>query len=215
VLAGYCHAVMLRTHKHKDLERMAAVSPVPIINGLSETHHPCQALADLLTLKQYFNSLAGVNVAYVGDGNNMLHSLMLLLPLAGVSLRYACPAGYEPNAFIVRRAEKRAKECGATITACESPLEAAKGANALYTDVWTSMGFETEETEREKAFHGYQLSEELLRAAAPNAVIMHCMPMARGKEIADNMVEHAASVIFRQSENRLHVQKALLLGLLG
>lgn len=215
VLAGYAHAVMLRTHEHKTLDRMASKSPVPVINGLSDTHHPCQALADLLTLRQLFGNLDGLTLAYVGDGNNMLHSLMLLAPFLGVHLRYACPKGYEPNAFITRRAKARAKEGGGSITAADSPQSAVRGANVLYTDVWTSMGFEAEEKDREKAFEGYQLNEELYALAAPNAAIMHCMPMIRGKEISDVMAEHRNSALFRQSENRLHVQKALLTGLLS
>lgn len=214
VLAGYCHAIMLRTHEQSSLDRMAAKSPVPVINGLSDTHHPCQALADLLTLKQYFKTLEGLKVAYVGDGNNVLNSLMLLAPLVGIELHYACPQGFEPNSFIVRAAKKRAKEGGGAIVAHSSPTAAVKGVNAIYTDVWTSMGFEAEEADREKAFEGYQLNEELYALAAPNAIVMHCLPMVRGKEISDAMADHENSALFRQSENRLHAQKALLIGLL-
>jgi ornithine carbamoyltransferase len=215
VLAGYCHAILLRTHEHNSLDRLAAKSPVPVINGLSDTHHPCQVLADLLTLKQYFKSLEGLKLAYVGDGNNMLHSLLLLAPFLGVHVSYACPPGFEPNAFIVKSAKKRAKEGGGAISAHQSPATAAKGAHALYTDVWTSMGFESEEADREKAFEGYQLNEELYALAAPNAIVMHCMPMVRGKEISETMADHPNSALFRQSENRLHAQKALLIGLLS
>ncbi len=214
VLAGYFHAVMVRTHEHHNLERMAAKSPIPVINGLSDTHHPCQVLADLLTLKQTFKDLKGLEVAYIGDGNNMLHSLLLLLPFLGVNLRYACPAGYEPNAFIVKTANARAKEGGGKITACPDPVTAVKGANAVYTDVWASMGFESESDERAQAFEGFQLNEELYAHANPNAVVMHCLPMLRGKEITDAMADHPNSVLFKQSENRMHAQKALLIGLL-
>lgn len=215
VLAGYCHAIMLRTHEQSSLDRMAAKSPVPVINGLSDTHHPCQALADLLTLKQYFKSLEGLKLAYIGDGNNVLHSLLLLAPYAGIELHYSCPSGFEPNGFIVRAAKKRAKEGGGAIVAHSSPIAAVKGVNAIYTDVWTSMGFEAEEHDREKAFEGYQLNEELYSHAAPNAIVMHCLPMVRGKEISDAMADHENSALFRQSENRLHAQKALLIGLLN
>ncbi len=215
VLAGYCHAVMLRTHDHKNLERMVSKSPVPIINGLSDTHHPCQVLADLLTLKEMFKSYEGLQVAYVGDGNNMLHSLLLLLPFLGVHLRYSCPMGYEPSAFIVKKAQARKKEGGGTITACLDPITACKGVNAIYTDTWTSMGFEKEQEDRTQAFEGYQVNEELYSHAASNAVVMHCLPMSRGKEISETMADHANSVLFRQSENRLHVQKALLAGLMA
>lgn len=215
VLAGYCHAIMLRTHEHSSLERMAAKAPVPVINGLSDTHHPCQALADLLTLKQYFKSLEGLKLAYIGDGNNVLHSLLLLAPFAGIELHYACPAGFEPNGFIVRAAKRRAKEGGGAIVAHSSPANAVKSVNAIYTDVWTSMGFESEEHDREKAFEGYQLNEELYSHAAPGAIVMHCLPMVRGKEISDAMADHENSALFKQSENRLHAQKALLIGLLS
>ena len=215
VLAGYCHGVMLRTFKHSTLERMASKSPIPVINGLSDSHHPCQILADILTLKQTFGSLKELNLAYIGDGNNVLHSLLLLAPFLGIHFRYACPPGFEPDAFVVKKARRKAKEGGGSIQAFSDPVTAVKGANALYTDVWTSMGFEEEESSREKAFDGYQVNEELYSHAAPNAAIMHCMPMVRGKEISEGMADHKASVLFRQSENRLHVQKALLLGLLG
>lgn len=215
VLAGYCHGVVVRTHEHAIVQRMAAKSTIPIINGLSDSHHPCQALADILTLKQYFKQLEGLKLAYIGDGNNVLHSLMLLAPFLGVQLHYSCPQGFEPNAFIVKTARTRAKEGGGTITAHAKPEAAVKNANALYTDVWTSMGFEEQEFEREKAFEGYQLNEQLYSLGAPNAIILHCMPMVRGKEISETLPDHENSALFRQSENRLHVQKALLLQLMS
>lgn len=215
VLAGYVHGIMWRTHEHGNLERMAAKSPIPVINGLSDTHHPCQVLADLVTLKQSFGKLDGLKVTYIGDGNNMLHSLLLLCPFVGIDLKYSCPKGYEPNAFIVKKARARAKEGGGSITSFASPTLAVKGTNAIYTDVWTSMGFEAQEDEREKAFEGYQINEALYSLAAPGAVIMHCLPMIRGKEITDAMAEHPGSVLFKQSENRLHAQKALLIGMIG
>jgi ornithine carbamoyltransferase len=193
---------------------MASKTRVPIINGLSDTHHPCQILADMLTLKQFFNTLRGLKLAYVGDGNNILHSLLLIAPVLGVHISYAVPKGYEPNAFVLRQARAAAREYGSTITASTSPASAVKKANAIYTDVWTSMGFEREENQREEAFAGFQVNADLYRLAAPDAVIMHCLPMVRGKEITDEMAEHTNSVLFRQSENRLHVQKALLLQLL-
>ena len=214
VLAGYSHGIMLRTHEHAILDRMASKSPVPVVNGLSDAHHPCQILADLLTLKQHYSKLEGLEVAYIGDGNNILHSLLLLAPVLGVHLRYACPEGHEPNAFIVRKARKRAKEGGGLITAHTDPVAAVKGTHAIYTDVWTSMGFEKEGLDSDADFEGYQLNEELYSHAASGALVMHCMPMVRGKESSEGMAEHASSVLFKQSENRLHVQKALLLGLL-
>jgi len=210
VLNGFCSGVMLRTHEHAILDRFAAHSKIPLINGLSDTHHPCQSLADLLTLKQVFGQLEGLKVAYVGDGNNILHSLLLLAPLAGVSVSYATPAGYEPSAFIVRQARQIGSETGATIEGTQKPEKAVKGAHAVYTDVWTSMGFEEEGSSRDAAFQGYQLNAKLFSQAAPNAIALHCLPMVRGKEITDEIADHSRSEIFRQSENRLHAQKALL-----
>jgi len=215
VLSGYCHGIMLRTHEHSILERMASKTRIPVINGLSDTHHPCQILADVLTLKQHFNSLEGLKLAYVGDGNNILHSLMLLMPAFGIHVSYSCPVGFQPNAFVVRQARALCREYGGSITAATSPVNAVKKANAIYTDVWTSMGSEGEEQEREEAFKNFQVNETLYSFAAPGAVIMHCLPMIRGKEITDGMADHENSVLFRQSENRLHVQKALLLRLLN
>lgn len=215
VLAGYCHAVMVRTHAHSILDRMVAKSPIPVINGLSDTHHPCQVLADLQTLMQRYKELKGLKLTYLGDGNNMLHSLLLLAPALGVEVHYACPAGYEPSSLVVRQAKKRAKDNGGAVVAHNSPIEAVKAANAVYTDVWTSMGFEQEETDRDKAFQDYQLNEELYRHADPKAAIMHCMPMIKDKEITAAMIEHENSVLFQQAENRMHAQKALLVGLIG
>lgn len=215
VLAGYCHAVMVRTHAHSILDRMVSKSPISVINGLSDTHHPCQVLADLQTLMQRYRDLGGLKLAYVGDGNNMLHSLLLLAPILGVDVHYACPAGYEPSSLVVRQAKKRAKDAGRQVVAHASPVEAVKSANAVYTDVWTSMGFEQEETDRDKVFQAYQLNEELYSHADPKAAIMHCMPMIKEKEITAALVEHENSVLFQQAENRMHAQKALLIGLLG
>ncbi len=214
VLEGYTHGLMVRTFDHQGLERMAKIAKIPIINGLSDTHHPCQALADLLTLKQKWGSFENLKVAYLGDGNNVLHSLLLLLPFLGVHFYYSCPTGYEPNSFIVKKARARAKAGGGSITACADPKRAVSEALAVYTDVWTSMGFETQEAQREKIFEPYQLNEELYKHADSKALVMHCMPMVRGKEISEAMASHKNCVIFAQSENRLHAQKALLLGCL-
>ncbi|MBS1983943.1 MAG: ornithine carbamoyltransferase [Bdellovibrionales bacterium] len=215
VLSGFCHGIMARTFSHETIERMAAVSKASVINGLSDLHHPCQALADVLTLKETFGSLQGLKVAYVGDGNNVLHSLLLFVPFLGGELHYACPQGYQPNKEILWSAQVRAKAFGGTIVACPTPADAVRGAQAIYTDVWTSMGFEEEKLAREKAFEGYQVNEKLYALADKNAAIMHCLPMVRGQEIAEGMPEHPNSVIFQQSENRLHAQKALLIGLLS
>jgi ornithine carbamoyltransferase len=215
VLAGYCHGIMIRTFDHSYIERMAKISTIPIINGLTDSHHPCQVMADLLTLKEQFGKLTGLRLSYVGDGNNMLHSMMLLCPRLGVDLHYACPVGYEPNAFIVKSAKLLAQEGGGSITAHSSPESAIINSHALYTDVWASMGFEHEEQAREAAFEGFQLNEQLLAKADPKAIVMHCMPMVRGKEISKTLPDHPQSMIFQQSENRLHVQKAILVKLMG
>lgn len=215
VVEGYCDAIMLRTHEHSILERMSSKIEIPLINGLSDTHHPCQTLADLLTLKQSFGDIKGRTLAYIGDGNNILHSLMLLAPAVGVNLNYACPKGFEPSAFVFKQAQAVSKESGAKIQAFTKPKDAVAGSDAIYTDVWTSMGFEEEEARREAAFRGYQLNKQLHSLAKPDALAMHCLPMIRGKEITSEMADHKSSVIFRQSENRLHAQKALLLWALG
>lgn len=215
VVSGYCHGIMIRTHEHSILERFASKTKIPLINGLSDTHHPCQILADLLTLKQAFGKLEGLKLAYVGDGNNILHSLLLLCPMAGVSVSFACPAGYEPSAFVVKQARHIAKETGATIEGTTKPEKAVKGAHAVYTDVWTSMGFEEEGDSRDAAFQGFQVNSQLYKHAAKDAIIMHCLPMVRGKEITDEMADHPRSMIFQQAENRLHAQKALLARMMG
>lgn len=215
VLAGYCHAIMVRTFEQKVLDRMARVSRVPIINALSDEHHPCQALADLQTLQENFGSLKGLKLAYVGDGNNVLNSLMLMAPVLGVEVRYACPKGYKPAKEILFRAKERAKTYGGAVIECSSPEEAVKDAQAIYTDVWTSMGFEKENEARLKAFQGFKVDEALHGLAASDAVVMHCLPMIRDVEISGALADSKHSVIFQQSENRLHAQKSLLVGLLA
>lgn len=213
VLQGYVQGVMVRTFEHENLERMVSVSQIPVINGLSDLHHPCQVLADLQTLSENFGQLKGLKLAYIGDGNNMLHSLLLLLPFLGVDVHFACPKGFQPDAQVMKRAENRAKIGGGAIRAFSTPEEAVKNVNAIYTDVWTSMGFEAETKKREKAFKGYQVNAKLYKLAAKGAIIMHCMPVDEGKEITREMMEHKNSVLFQQSENRLHAQKALMVGL--
>ena len=215
VLQGMVQGVMIRTFNHDDLDRMVPHARIPIINGLSDSHHPCQALADILTLKQRFSKLKGLKLAYIGDGNNVLHSLLLLAPYLGIDIHYACPSGFEPDQEILGRAHLRASLGGAKIKKFATPTEAVKGVNALYTDVWTSMGFEKENEARLRAFEGYQLNAELYSLAQPGAVIMHCLPMVKGLEITHEMAEHEHSVLFQQAENRLHAQKALLSGLFG
>ena len=215
VLAGYCQGIMIRTFDDADIVKMAEVSKVPVINGLSDLHHPCQILADFLTIKESFGTLEDRTLAYIGDGNNMLHSFLLMAPQMGINIRYACPEGYKPNGEILKRVKDRTSESGGTISEFSSPEEAVLGSDVVYTDTWVSMGQESEKAAREKAFVGYQVNESLMSKANHGAIFMHCMPMDVGNEVNETIAEKDCSVIFRQSENRLHAQKALLIGLMG
>ncbi|MEE9451704.1 MAG: ornithine carbamoyltransferase [Gammaproteobacteria bacterium] len=206
VLQGYCHAVMIRTHDDEILQRMQTVATIPIINGLTELYHPCQTLADLVTLQQRFSQLKGLTICYLGDGNNILHSLLLMAPLVGVKVNYCCPPGCEPEEKIVSQAPSE------MIAAFATPQAAVRDCHAVYTDVWTSMGFESRD---ENLFKGFQVNEALMALAQPKAIFMHCMPMERGKEVSVDLPDQTCSAIFEQSENRMHVQKALLFSLLS
>lgn len=212
VIEGYCHAIMVRTHSDDIVMRMGRVSKIPIINGLSDLHHPCQILADLLTLQEVFGKLQSLKFTYVGDGNNILHSLLLLAPMMGVHLHYCCPQKCQPNATILQRALIRAKQAKGSITCCSVPMDSAQNAHAIYTDVWASMGFEDKTDENQ--FKGFQVNEQIMEQALPEALFMHCLPMIRGKEVSETLPDLPASVIFTQSENRLHMQKALLVALI-
>ena len=203
VLNGYCDFVMIRTHEDKNLTEMASIATIPIINGLSALYHPCQILADLLTLQECFSDLEGLTLAYIGDGNNILHSLLQLAPQLGVTIHYCCPAANQPNAQIL------ANSLAPFVHCFSSPEAAVANAHAVYTDVWTSMGFENQAADDQ--FLGFQVNEELMAKARPEAIFMHCMPMERGKEVSVTLPDNPASMIFKQSENRLAVQKALLL----
>lgn len=213
VLQGMVHGLMLRTFEHSTLDRMVSKATIPVINGLSDLHHPCQAIADLLTLKQNFEKLEGLKLAYIGDGNNVLHSLLLMAPFVGVDVHYACPEGYQPDSEILARAHERALQGGAKIKKFATPKEAVQGVHAIYTDVWTSMGFEKENEARLKSFEGYQVNKPLLQLAHSEAIVLHCLPMVKGQEITEDVVESPQSRLFKQAENRLHAQKALLEGI--
>ncbi|QEY52743.1 ornithine carbamoyltransferase [Legionella longbeachae] len=206
VLNGYTDFIMVRTHADEILQEMAVHAKVPIINGLSALHHPCQILADLLSLWEHFGSLDGLTIAYVGDGNNILHSLMLLAPQLGITINYCCPESRQPNSAIIEQAQGIKS---GMIHSFEKPEMAVKNVDAVYTDVWTSMGFESQDNSQ--VFQGFQVNESLMSYAKSGAVFMHCMPMERGKEVSETLPDSPASIIFTQSENRLHVQKALLL----
>ncbi len=214
VLSRYLDAIVTRTFSHSDVVEMAEVSSVPVINGLSDESHPCQALADLLTVQERTGKLAGVPIAYVGDGNNVCHSLMESCALAGAKLSIATPKGYAPDPKITGWSKQQAKKTGGQILLTEDPVEAVHGARVVYTDVWTSMGQEKEKAERIRIFNPYQVNESLMRKAAPNAWFMHCLPAHRGEEVTGAVIDSPRSIVYDQAENRMHAQKAVLLMLL-
>lgn len=213
-LARWVDAIVARTYLQDTIDGLAEWSGLPVVNALSDLYHPCQAFADMFTLKEHFGKLRGLKLAYVGDGNNVAHSLLLCASRLGISCSVATPTGYQPKPEIVEQATGFAAETGATITLTNDPNQAVASADAVYTDVWASMGQEDEADERKRIFAPYQLNEALMENASPGAKVMHCLPAKRGLEITDGVVESANSVIFDQAENRLHVQKALLLTLL-
>jgi ornithine carbamoyltransferase len=214
-LERWVDLIVLRTYSQRTIDGMARHASIPVINALSDLEHPCQALADYLTLAECFGDLKNRCLAYVGDGNNVAHSLLLTCACLGSSIRVATPSGYAPNPEIVAAAREIAEETGAEIYLLNDPHEAVAGADAIYTDAWTSMGQEREENERAKIFPPYQVHEELMAEAAPHAVFMHCLPAHRGLEVTDAVMDSKQSLIFEQAENRLHVQKAILYLLLG
>ena len=214
-LERWVDVIVLRTFAQETIEGMAQYASVPVINALSDLEHPCQALADYLTLQERFGNLKNVTLAYVGDGNNVAHSLLLTSACLGSSIRVATPKGYEPNARIVADAKKIAKQTGARIELLTDPGAAVAGVDAIYTDAWASMGQEQEATDRARVFPPYQVNRSLMAKAAPHAVFMHCLPAHRGEEVTNEVMDSENSVIFDQAENRLHVQKAILYLLLG
>lgn len=211
----WVHGIVLRTFEHEVVLEMAQHASVPVINALSNLEHPCQALADFFTLQEKFSDLHQVRLAYVGDGNNVAHSLMLAGASVGATVSIASPAGYAPDEEVTKTAMAVAARTGAEIHVVQDPGEAVAGADAVYTDVWTSMGQEEEAAERKKVFAPYQVNEALMPQAAPHAVFMHCLPAHRGEEVSPGLMESPQSVVFDQAENRMHVQKAILLLLLG
>ncbi|HET8568056.1 MAG TPA: ornithine carbamoyltransferase [Candidatus Limnocylindria bacterium] len=210
VVSRLVDAAVLRTNAHETIEEFARYSTIPVLNGLSDVEHPCQAVADLVTMREHKGDLRGVVAAFVGDGNNVAHSLMLAAAMTGLTLRVASPEGYEPGRAWRAEVDERAKRTSARITVGNDPVEAVRGADVVYTDVWTSMGQEAEYERRRRAFKGFQLNAALLAHAAPDAVVMHDLPAHRGEEITDDVLDGARSVVFDQAENRLHAQKALL-----
>ena len=214
VLDRYLDILAIRTFKQEDLQAFANYAKIPIINALSDLEHPCQVLADLLTVQECFGSLAGLTLTYLGDGNNMANSLLLGGALVGMNVRIATPQEYQPDATVVEQAKKIAGD-RAEVTITNDPEAAAKGAHVLYTDVWASMGQEDEANARIPVFQPYQVNDELLSIADPSAIVLHCLPAHRGEEITDEVMEGEKSRVWDQAENRMHAQKALLVSLLG
>jgi ornithine carbamoyltransferase len=214
-LERWVDVIVLRTFAQETVEGMARYASVPVINALSDLEHPCQALADYFTLEERFGNLKNICLAYVGDGNNVAHSLMLTCACIGSSIRIATPKGYSPNPQIVADARKIAKQTGAQIELLTDPHAAVAGVDAVYTDAWASMGQEHEAGQRAEIFPPYQVNRKLMAEAAPHAVFMHCLPAHRGEEVSDEVMDSDNSVIFEQAENRLHVQKSILYLLLG
>ena len=210
VLSRYCDAVVTRTYSHSDVEEFAQYSRVPVINGLSDLYHPCQTLADLFTIREKFKAIQKMNIAYIGDGNNVLNSLLYGASKVGANLAIATPRGYEPSEEILRDIKLIAKESGSKITLSNNPFTAIKNAHAIYTDVWVSMGQEKQRDQRIRDFQPFQVNNAIVGKAPKDSVIMHCLPAHRGEEITDDVIENPRSAIFDQAENRLHTQKALI-----
>jgi len=214
-LERWVDCVVLRTFEHSTIEQVAEHASVPVINALSDLEHPCQALADYLTLQEKFGDVRKIKLAYVGDGNNMAHSLMLAAASLGSRIAVATPKGYEPNKTIVQSAKELAKKTGGRVEVTSDPMVAVAGSDAVYTDVWASMGQEAEAEARANIFAPFRVTEELMQLAAPHALFLHCLPAHRGGEVMAEVIDSPRSVVFEQAENRLHVQKAILLQLLG
>jgi len=215
VLSRYVQAIVLRTFEQERLEVLASAASVPVVNALSDFEHPCQCLADLLTIKEVKGELAGRTITYLGDGNNVTHSLLLGGAKSGMHVRAGTPPGFEPIPQVVQRASDIAAETGGSVTVTHDPTEASRGADVLYTDVWASMGQEAEADERALVFPAYALDAEKVAVAATDVTVMHCLPAHRGQEIAADVIDGPRSVVWDQAENRMHTQKALMLWLLG
>ena len=215
VLSGYLDGIMIRANSHKMVEELAHSATIPVINGLTDLYHPCQALADLLTIHEVKGNLPGQKLAYVGDGNNVAHSLIIACAHLGVDVSIASPTGFEIDSDILVKAQQLAASNGSTIMTTTNPIEAVKNADVIYTDVWTSMGQEEETAARLQAFEGYQINEELVQHAKSNYLFLHCLPAHREEEVATSIIDGQHSAVFQQAENRLHAQKAILASILA
>ena len=214
-LSGYVDAVMARLFKHEDVVELARFSKVPVINGLTDKHHPCQTLADLMTIREKKGKLKGLKLTWIGDGNNVCNSLMLGCTLVGMNVSVACPRSYDPPADIIAQAKKNAAKTGAKVEISNDPKKAVAGADVIYTDVWTSMGQDKEREQRLMDFRGYQVNVELLKHAKKDVIFMHCLPAHRGEEVAGAVIDGPHSVVWAQAENRMHAQKGILVVLMG
>ncbi|MFC4388122.1 ornithine carbamoyltransferase [Gracilibacillus marinus] len=213
VLSGYLDGIMIRTFSQKDVEDLAENASIPVINGLTDDYHPCQVLADLQTIKEVKGTLEGLKLTYIGDGNNMAHSLMIGCAKMGLDVAIAAPKGYQPNENITALAKSFAE--GTEVLVTEDPIEAVANADIIYSDVWASMGQEAEQKVREQAFAKYQVNNELFAHAKSDAIFMHCLPAHRGEEVTADIIDGPQSVVFQEAENRLHAQKALMVALMG
>lgn len=213
-MSRYLDGIMIRTYAHRTVIELARGATIPVINGLTDLSHPCQALADYQTVFEKKGRLQGLKLAYIGDGNNMVHSLMMGGAKLGVNVSVASPEGYEPNPEVIAACRDHAEENGATLHVCQDPREAIADADIVYTDVWASMGFEAEQQQREIAFRDYQVNEELARYAKSDYLFMHCLPAHRGEEVSEGVIDGDHSIIFDQAENRLHAQKAIMAAIL-
>ncbi|WP_052158763.1 ornithine carbamoyltransferase [Halobacillus sp. BBL2006] len=215
VLSGYVDAIMFRTTSHEKLKELSEHATVPVINGLCDIYHPCQALADIFTILELKGRLCGVKLVYVGDGNNVAHSLMIIAAMMGMEFVIVTPEGYEPDNDIVEKSKRLARRYKGSVTLSHATDEAVEGADVIYTDVWTSMGQEEESEKRLKAFSGFQVNEELFSKAKPDASFLHCLPAHRNEEVTAEVIDGPQSAVFQQAENRMHVQKAILQAVIG
>lgn len=214
-LERYLDGIMIRTFDQADVDELAEYGSIPVINGLTDLVHPTQVIADLMTVEEHQGKLAGLKLAYIGDGNNVAHSLLQICAKLGVQMAIACPSGYEPDAEILAAARQDAVKTGVQLEIVEDPAEAVKDADAIYTDLWASMGQEKEHAERANVLRSYQVNEELLKKANPGAVVLHCLPAHRGEEITDEVMDGPQSVVFDEAENRLHAHKAIMALVMG
>jgi ornithine carbamoyltransferase len=214
VLSGYVDAIMYRAFDHNNVTELARNSTVPVINALDNLEHPCQIIADLLTIREHKGKFRGLKLAYVGDGNNVCNSLALGAAIAGMDFVVGCPGGFYPNEKLFREARRLTKKAGTQMEIMEDPFSAVKGADIIYTDVWVSMGDEAEKEKRERAFMPYQVNSKLMKAAKKDCIFMHCLPAHRGCEVTDDVVDSRQSIVFDEAENRLHAQKAILVKLI-